>query len=376
MKKFFMLSTAIGAMTAAERSVGRYMRAPDHEGDPFAELNATGGEIEVGATKDAIETNIPEPEPAKKGGGTGKPPREKAADKAATDKAAGKEAPGDDEDKSKLAEEPGEEDDDEDEEDDDEENAAKKQEGHLKRLKRERMQAKAENRELKARLAALESGPLAQRLERLEKGLQGGNSGGNPSDIGKAPDPLDAAKYPLGHLDDRYIEDKLDFLASQKAAERADAVLQRQQEGERQAQAQKAHAELLEKVDDLSTRGSEIFDDFQESVVDAGLRGDWRLDQPTFEAAHEAENGAQILYELSQNKIEAARVAGLSSFQQVAYVVKRDAEISAKSKPRTKPGAGEPPQTRTKGANSSHRINPATENLDDFEKAWAADAKG
>ena len=133
---------------------------------------------------------------------------------------------------------------------------------------------------------------------------------------------------------------------------------------------------MLEKVDILTTRGSEKYDDFQETVVDAGMRGDWRLEQATFEAAYEAYNGAQILYELSQDKKEAARVAGLSPYQQMRFVMDRDAEITAKGKPRTKPGAGEPPATQTRGANSSARINPATDNLDDFEKAWEADAKG
>jgi hypothetical protein len=213
-------------------------------------------------------------------------------------------------------------------------------------------------------------------LDALEKRLQGGGGGGKSSEIGEAPDPNDAAKYPLGHLDDRYIEDKLEWLAETKAAGKADAVLQRQQEGEQQKQAEQAHAQLLEKVDDLSTRGSELYDDFQEAVVESGMRGDWRLDQPTFEAAHEAENGARILYELSQDKAEAKRVAALSPYGQMKFVMDRDAEISAGAKPRRIPGAGAPPATQTRGANSSTRINPATSNLDDFEKAWEADAKG
>jgi len=217
----------------------------------------------------------------------------------------------------------------------------------------------------------------AARLDALEKRLLSGDGNtGNDRNTGTpSPDPSDEAKYPLGHLDDRYIEDKLEWLAEQKAAKQADAVLQRQQEGEQRQQAEQAHAALLEKVDDLSTRGAEQFDDFQEAVVEAGMRGDWRLERATFEAASESDHGPQILYELSQDKKEAARVAKLSDYQQMKFVMDRDAELSGK-RPRTKPGAGEPPQTRTRGANSSTRINPATDNLDSFEKAWIADAKG
>jgi len=221
----------------------------------------------------------------------------------------------------------------------------------------------------------------AERLDRLEAALknnggQGNNGSGNTGDIGVAPDPQDQTKYPLGHLDDRYIEDKLEWLAETKAAKKADAVLQRQQEHERNGQIENQQRELLTKVDDLASRGSEIYDDYQEMVVDAGMRGDWELTHTTFEAAAEAEHGERILYALANDPKEAKRVSELSPFQQLRYVDQQNAEISAKIKPRTKPGATPPAQTRTRGGNSSTRISPSTDNLDDFEKAWEAEGKG
>ena len=206
------------------------------------------------------------------------------------------------------------------------------------------------------------------RLESLEKGLQPENTGGNQVSEKAAPDPTDTDKYPLGHLDDRYIEDKLDWLAERKATERADAVLHRQQEIEQQR-------ELLTKVDTLANRGTEVYDDFQEAVVEAGMRGDWPLTQETFEAAFEADNGHQILYELAQDPKEARRVANLKPYQQLKYVMARDTEIGQSKQPRKVPKAGDPPQNLPRGANSRTQINPATDNLDDFEKAWEADAK-
>lgn len=256
-----------------------------------------------------------------------------------------------------------------------EENRRNPKESHIDRLKRERAAAQREARELRRRLEAVENGDLARRLENLEKGLQGGNSGGNSNGGTPEPDPSDTDKYPLGHLDDRYIEDKLEWLAEKKAAERADAVLQRQQENERNHAVERHQQELLGKVDDLAVRGSDIYEDFQESVVESGMRGDWDLSQATFEAAHEADNGAQILYELAQDKKEASRVAKLSPYQQMKFVQERDAEIGQSKKPRRIPQAGEPPKNTARGANSRTQINPATENLDDFEKAWEADAK-
>lgn len=254
-----------------------------------------------------------------------------------------------------------------DEDEGDEDDKPKKQRKPSERIRELTRKLRDRDRLLETALA---------RLDRIENSsLQPPADGGSQATEKAAPDPSDTDKYPLGHLDDRYIEDKLDWLAEKKAAERADAVLQRQQENEQRQQAERQQRELLVKVDDLATRGAEAYDDFTESVVEAGMRGDWALDQPTFEAAHEAENGAQILYELSRDKAEAKRVANLTPYQQLKFVQARDAEISASKQPRRVPRAGTPPENTARGANSRMQISPATDNLDDFEKAWMADAK-
>lgn len=261
------------------------------------------------------------------------------------------------------------------EEDGGEEESAEKQpkksakDHQIERLKREKA-------DLARQLRESNNGELARRLEDLEKRLQGEGNTGNSDNGTPEPDPLDAEKYPLGHLDDRYIEDKLEWLAERKAADRADAVLRRQQETEQTAAIEREQQELLGKVDNLATRGIDLYDDFQENVVEAGMRGEWDLSQATFEAAHDAENGAQILYELAQDKAEAARVAKLSPYQQLKFVQERNAEIGKGKTPRRIPRAGEPPKNTARGANSRTQINPATDNLDDFEKAWERDAKG
>lgn len=272
----------------------------------------------------------------------------------------------DEEEKSKKA--PPADDDEGDDEGDDEKPKKSAKDHQIERLKREK-------KDLLKQIREGGSSQLASRLEALEKRLTEERGGDTKTAGDKAPDPTDLEKYPLGHLDDRYIEDKLEWLAEQKAAKQADAVLQRQQESEQEAAAREMREALLEQVDEISSKGSEIYENFQEDVVETGMRGEWKLGQPTFEAAAEADNGAQILYELSQDKKEAARVAALSSFKQLKYVQERDAEISSGKKGRTKPQAGEPPKNPTKGASSKSRINPATDNLDDFEKAWEADEK-
>lgn len=324
------------------------------------EAFANAGEVEVGKPAGADTGGAPVDDD-KKGGGSGKAPKTAPAKEAPK-------APAADEDDDNGV---NEEDDDENEEDDEKPKRANR-ESQIDRLKRERAAAQREARELRQRL----EGDLARRLENLEKGLQGGNTGDTKTAAKAAPDPTDTAKYPLGHLDDRYIEDKLEWLADQKATKQADAVLHRQQELERNADISRQQSDILTKVEGLSAKGSELFDDFQESVVESGMRGDWDLAQPTFEAAHEADNGAQILYNLSQDPKEASRVAKLSPYQQLKYVQEKDAELSNGKRGRTKPQAGEPPRNTARGANSRTHISPATDNLDDFEKAWERDAKG
>lgn len=329
------------------------MNIESNQSTPEFDEFVASGEVEVGVANAGAEE---EGEP-KKGGGSGKPPREKQpAKEIETNAGEGDEDEGGD----------GEGDEDEGGEEKPKKSAKDHQ---IERLKREKRDLIRQLRE------GGSNSVLEQRLANLERGLSGGNGGDNKTAGTPAPDPSDTAKYPLGHLDDRYIEDKLEWLADRKAAEQADAILNRNQETERDTAIRAAQTELLGKVEDLSAKGSELFEDFQEEVVEAGMRGEWKCQQATFEACHEADNGPQILYELSQDPKEALRVSRLSPYQQMKFVQERDAEIASGKKGRTKPKAGEPPKNLPRGANSKTQINPATENLDDFEKQWEREAK-
>lgn len=329
----------------------------DAEFDAFVSTGEVEGDFSGAGAAEPAAKEEPAAKPAARRG----PPREAPAAKPAA-----------------AAPKAGEEEDDtgteEGEEGEEEEGTEKPQKSakdhQIERLKREK-------RDLQRQLRSGGNSALEQRLASLETRLTAGN-GGDTKTAGEtpAPDPTDTEKYPLGHLDDRYIEDKLDWLAEQKAAKQADTILKRNQETEQERQVREAQAELLGKVDDLATKGSELFEDFQESVVEAGMRGDWDLTQTTFEAAAEAENGPQILYDLANDPKEASRVAKLSPMQQLRYVLDKDAELGGgKAKPRTKPQAGDPPRNQTRGANSRVQGNPATDDLGDFEAQWERDAK-
>lgn len=231
---------------------------------------------------------------------------------------------------------------------------------YIRDIKREAREAKAAAAALEARLAALEKG-----------GLPNSNSGGNSSDTSGKPDPTDAAKYPLGVLDDGYTADLIEWTAEQKVATALASIQQKAQASETEAQEQQKLSDLRAKMDAMTDKGSELFDDFEEEVVEAGLRGDWKLSETTFTAAAEAEHGAEILHFLATNKAEAARVHALSPFQQMKFVLDKDAEIGGKKpKPRTIPRAGNPPSDLPRGRNSSAPIRADTDNLDDFRKLF------
>lgn len=333
------------------------MGIESNQSTPEFDEFVASGDVEVGKSEGGEEGAEKEEKPAPRRGPPKPAPAAKEPAKAPT---------GDDDDAGEGDDEGGEDGDDDGEDEKPQKKSAK--DHQIERLKREKAA-------LARQLREGGSSDLARRLENVEKGLSGAGNGDSQNAGKPEPDPSDTAKYPLGHLDDRYIEDKLEWLADKKAAAQADAVLQRQQERERNDAVSRQQAVLLDQVDDLSAKGSELFEDFQESVVDAGMRGDWDLSQATFEACHEADNGAQILYDLSQDPKEARRVARLSPYQQMRFVQDRDAEIGTGKKGRTKPKAGEPPKNQARGANSRTHISPATDNLDDFEKAWERDAK-
>lgn len=239
---------------------------------------------------------------------------------------------------------------------------------YIREMKRERRELRRELAEERRKNSSFET-----RLQAMENGvLQQPRGGGNSEPTREKPDPNDAAKYPLGVLDDGFINDLTDYHAEEKVRK----VIEARAESER-AQADNARAEqhlasLREKADNLTDSGSDLYDDYEEKVLEAGLRGDWSLTETTFTAATEATHGAQILYELAGDKKEAKRVSELSPYQQMKFVADRDAEIAKTAQPRRKPKADAPPSSSNvpAGRASSRGIRADTDNLDDFRKLY------
>jgi hypothetical protein len=199
---------------------------------------------------------------------------------------------------------------------------------------------------------------------RQEMGLQPNRNPVNVADTRVPPDPRDLTKYPLGGLDDRYLEDLTDWKVDQKLG----SVLQRQQEQDAQKETERVLSEVRAKADGLVQRGREKYDDFAETVWEAGLREDYKLTQITFEAVAEAEYGDEVIYALANNPAEAERVSKLSPFQQIKYVSDKSAEFAAKQKPKL-PKAGTPPSHQSRGSSGKYDVAVDTEDLGAFKKA-------
>jgi len=211
---------------------------------------------------------------------------------------------------------------------------------------------------------------LMERLEAIESRLTENKVNDTPSDTGNAPDPNDLELYPLGSLDDRYIEDMIEHVANRKVAETLESARQREAEKAQQAEAERQHAELIQKAETVASRGAELFDDFEEKVVIPAMQGKFDLTQTTFEALSEAEHGAEILHVLATDAKEASRVASLSVYQQAKYVMEKDAEFAGGSKApaRKLPSAGAPPQSNIRGSGNRSSFDPATADFAQFER--------
>ena len=227
----------------------------------------------------------------------------------------------------------------------------------LNRQLRETERARESDRKgFEARLAALENNSLTEEDE-------DGNEGAEE----KAPDPSDREKYPLGALDDRYIEDSINHRVQQALKADRESSLQRQEQSDREAAEAAIVADLRSKADNVAEKGADLHDDYQKVVVDAGLAGEYDLTQTTFEAAADAEHGAQILYDLATDKKEASRVARLSSFEQLKYVMEKNSELASGTGKKI-PGAPPPPKDTPRGNSNRKTISPATTNFAEFEK--------
>lgn len=343
-----LASTAVMGipMSPVERRMGRLMRAPDeHPKDPI-EAMMDDGQIEGSWSG--------EEEPAKK-----PEPKKATAKKAEEPKNPVDEEAGDDEDDA----DEGADSDDEDADEEGEEKPKKQGLSAKERIRQLNQQLRDERR-----ARADDKRQNDDRFDRLEK-LLSGNEKPDKKEERIKPDPSDQEKYPFGALDDRYVEDMIEFRTQEGLDKIMTGHLQRQQEEDQQAESERILSEMKAKADVLSEKGAELYDDFIEAVVEPAMKGDFPLAEATFEACTEAYHGAAILRDLALDKKEAEKVAAMSPYQQLRYVMAKDEEKGGKPKPKL-PKAGAPPADAPRGARGKYAVSADTDDLEAFGREF------
>lgn len=287
-KSMFMASAALGAMTAAERQMGRYMRSPDAHpapAAPAAEAPAEPApapeaapaepakaqttddlyEAEFGAAKFGDEEGDVEPpapvEPAEPEAAPAEP--EGAADQ----------QPKPDKTPAELA-----------------------LEQQLADAQRERDEARRERDEARA--------PKQSKAEPAAEQEQ--------SSAPPRPKPDD---YEFGEADSAYITDLAEWTADRRFDER---MAERDQQ-----QAEKADfAEMQSNWDAQisAPETTEQYPDFQQKVVEGADRGDWHCSPVMTVAIKSSPVARDIAYELANNAAESKRIAALHPNEQILEI--------------------------------------------------------
>lgn len=166
---------------------------------------------------------------------------------------------------------------------------------------------------LEARLAALEKKPLTANAK-----------SDNADDADKEPDPKD---FDFGELDAKYIR----ALARFEARQENKTAQANQRKTEVSAADKKAADEFKAKLDAFEDKGSDVYDDFSELVIQGARDNVWPLSNVLGDLLMESDQGIAIAYELASDVDLAKEVYKKSPAQQAKWLVKRELELSAGS---------------------------------------------
>lgn len=353
------INKSILRMTASERAIGRFLRAPDHDASTGGgeEGNSSEGSGQAPAkdekltTEQQLEQEFPdivdEPEggsDADDGEDDGDDGREdtgaSADDDGADEGEDGEGEGGDDADESKGSESEGGDDD----------NLSDAQKARIAELT-ERAE-KAEKDAADAREAAEKAGVSL-----------------DSADDGTAlPEEPDASKYEFGEHDQNYIKDRAKWEAKMELlADQAKARF-------------KAEATSLEAKWTKNLAGAvSKYPDFDEVVVKGAEENKWACPPVISLAIKDSEYGPDIAYSLAKDPNEALRISKLSPLEQAREFGRLEERQHVKAnppappkeekpEPRKETKAPTPPKRRVSGAGGKFGTAPDTDDFRAFEK--------
>lgn len=323
LKTTLMIST-----TAIERSMGRFMKAPDHDASsgtpPPADGQSSGAKAEDLSVEEALEREFDNHEDES---GTAASPEDDDGD--------------DDSDEDE------DEDDDEPEADGDgdegEDGSDEDSEGDQK-PKKNRARERIDELTNEVRFKEREAQRLRDEVTRL---------GGDPNAVGstiEVPEAPDASKYQYGEQDVDYIRDHAKYEAKME-------VLENQAKATFKAQA----AELDAKWTKNQVEAHKKYPDFDEVVVKGGSENKWPCPPVIAVAIKDSDVGADVAYHLASNPEEAKRIATLTPLEQAREFGRIEERLTIKAARAAKrekqpvriSKAPPPPKRRTQGSGAS-----------------------
>ncbi len=334
------------AMTAAELSKGRYMRAPDgHDGGTPAPSPAP--------------SPTPAPAPAAEGGeGGGNDAPEAGAgffDPNEVEDSSGQAEPATPEKTGEEGKAP---------EDDGSEGADPAKKGKSVEERIGEVTATAREAERRAAEATREAKEWREKAEALapKKGEEEGNVDPNAE-----PDPLD---YEFGEADPQYTRDLATHAARQEF-----------QFQERQSRLKGDLASLDSKWEAgiAAPELKEKYPDFDEKVTKGAETAAWACPPLIALGIKDSAVGPDVAYHLASNPEESRRIAQMNGIEQARHFgmlegrFMRDAELAkTEAKPVPKPSAApEPPANRTRGAGGKFAVDADTDDFSAFKKMAA-----
>ncbi len=206
-----------------------------------------------------------------------------------------------------------------------------------------------------------------RRAERAERDLRDQNrrlaeenaalkSRAQPSSEPKTAGPPNQADF-----DDygKYIEALTDWKVEQRMAQQQEQSNRQQ----RQTRAEANQTALAERWQELSTKGAETYDDFEDVAYD------FPQTETMVVAIVNSEIGERIAYHLGSHPNEAAKIAKLDPVSQAKAIGRLETKLSAPPEKRTTK-AKEPPSKVTGGAGGETPITPYTaQNYDQYRTA-------
>jgi hypothetical protein len=174
----------------------------------------------------------------------------------------------------------------------------------------------------------------------------------------EAPDPK---KFEYGELDANYIRALARYEAKQEIADAAKNQQKTQLTAQQQADKEKFDAAKTVFED----KGSELYDDFDEVVMQGARDKAWPLSDTLGAVLITSEYGAQIAYELAYDPKEAKRIFELAPMRQVAWLGRKEAALEASA------GSGASEDEEGTEGTSEDKPKPAAKTVPKVSKAPA-----